>query len=78
LKSQVQVAPFSLSMVSVLLAVVAALPVELLPGLAVEPAPALQPAASAPAPMMTPNLMRRLMPLVLTVCDVTFVSKRRG
>jgi hypothetical protein len=64
LKPQVQSAPFSLEMVSVLL--VAALPLALAPGLELEPAPALQPAASMPAATMTPYLVRRLMPFVLT------------
>ena len=64
LKPQVQSAPFSLEMVSVL--VVAVLPLALAPGLELEPAPALQPAASRPAATMTPYLVRRLMPFVLT------------
>ncbi len=65
LNPQVQVAPFSLEMVSTLL--VDALPVDLPEPLVLDPEPAVQPAASRPAPMMTPNLERRLMPLFLTV-----------
>jgi hypothetical protein len=64
LKPQVHSAPFSLEMVSVLLVDVLALLVE--PGLELEPEPALQPAAITPAATMTPYLMRRLMPFVLT------------
>ena len=64
LNPQVQSAPFSLEMVSVLL--VAALPVLLLPGLELVLEPAVQPAASIPAATMTPYLVRRLMPFVLT------------
>jgi len=45
---------------------VAALPLVLEPGLELEPEPALQPAASMPAATMTPYLVRRLMPFVLT------------
>jgi hypothetical protein len=51
-------------MVSTLLVDVLALLLE--PGLELEPAPALQPAASMPAATMTPYLVRRLMPFVLT------------
>jgi hypothetical protein len=58
LKPQVHSAPFSLEMVSVLL--VEVLP---LPAFELDPAPALHPAASRPAPMMTPYFVRRLMPL---------------
>src|ERR1039457_3282540 len=59
LKPQVQSAPFSLEIVSVLL-------VDVVPPLAPEPElelePAVQPAASIPAATMTPYLVRRLMP----------------
>jgi hypothetical protein len=51
-------------MVSVLLVAALALVVE--PGLELVPEPAVQPAASAAAATMTPYLMRRLMPFVLT------------
>src|SRR5580692_6772119 len=61
LKPQVQSAPFSFEMVSVLVVDVLAL---LEPEL--ELAPALQPTASRPAAMMTPYVVRRLMPFVLT------------
>jgi hypothetical protein len=62
LKPQVQSAPFSFEMVSVLFVDVLAL-VE--PELELEPA--LQPAAaSRPATVMTPYLKERLMPFVLT------------
>ena len=64
LKPQVQSAPFSLEMVSTLLVDVLALLLE--PGLELEPEPAVQPAASMPAATMTPYLVRRLMPFVLT------------
>src|SRR5271169_3887455 len=61
LNPHVHSAPFSLEMVSVLV-------VDVLP--LVEPVlelePALQPTASRPAAMMTPYMVRRLMPFVLT------------
>ena len=61
---QVQSAPFSLEMVSVLL--VDVLPLAVLEG-ELELEPALQAATpSTPATMMTPYLMRRLMVFVLT------------
>src|SRR5579863_1045591 len=63
LKPQVQSAPFSFEMVSVLVVEVLAL---LEPEPELELAPALQPAASRPAAMMTPYVVRRLMPFVLT------------
>src|SRR6266566_3388063 len=75
LKPHVQSAPFSFEMVSVLL--VAALPLPLLPGLELELAPAVQPAASIPAATMTPYLVRRLMPFVLTaVWTLKFLTGR--
>jgi hypothetical protein len=64
LKPQVHRAPFSLEMVSTLFVVV--LPLVPEPELELVPEPALQPAASMPAATMTPYLMRRLMPFVLT------------
>ena len=64
LKPQVHSAPFSLEMVSTLLVVV--LPLVPEPELELEPEPAVQPAASMPAATMTPYLVRRLMPFVLT------------
>jgi hypothetical protein len=62
LNPQVQSAPFSFEMVSVLFVDVFAL---LEPELELELEPALQPAAAAsrPAARMTPYLVRRLMPL---------------
>src|ERR1700722_14500174 len=63
LKPQVQSAPFSLEMVSTLLVdVLPPLEPEPEPELELELEPALQPAASMPAAMMTPYLVRRLMP----------------
>src|SRR3984957_9885643 len=59
LKPQVQSAPFSLEMVSTLLVAVLPPPE---PELELELEPALQPAASRPAAMMTPYRVRRLMP----------------
>src|SRR5580658_4069704 len=73
LKPQVQSAPFSFEMVSVLFVDVLAL---LEPEL--ELAPALQPTASRPAAMMTPYVVRRLMPFVLTaVSSVDHVREAR-
>src|SRR5580700_9093274 len=69
LKPQVQSAPFSFEMVSVLFVDVWALPEPEL-----ELAPALQPTASRPAAMMTPYVVRRLMPFVLTA--VSSVEQR--
>src|SRR6266404_5683431 len=79
LKPQVQRAPFSLEIVSVLL--VAALPPLPLPLPEPEPElelePAVQPAASIPAATMTPYLVRRLMPFVLTaVWTLKFLTGR--
>src|SRR5215831_3177003 len=68
LKPQVQSAPFSLEMVSVLFFDVEPEPE---PEPELEPAPALQPAASNPAAATRPAyLMRRLMPFVLTAVVV--------
>src|SRR5580693_6357267 len=73
LKPQVQSAPFSFEMVSVLFVDVWALPEPEL-----ELAPALQPTASRPAAMMTPYVVRRLMPFVLTaVSSVEHVREAR-
>src|SRR5580658_9290132 len=63
LKPQVQSAPFSFEMVSVLFFDVLALAE---PEPELELAPALQPTASRPAATMTPYVVRRLMPFVLT------------
>ena len=76
LNPQVQSAPFSLEMVSVLL--VDVLPLAVLEG-ELELEPALQAATpSTPATMMTPYLMRRLMVsslLLFVVCgSVCFMS----
>src|SRR5579863_3013163 len=79
LKPQVQSAPFSFEMVSVLVVEVLAL---LEPEPELELAPALQPAASRPAAMMTPYVVRRLMPFVLTAVSaaehVRLGRSRRG
>jgi len=45
------------------------------PELELEPEPALQPTASRPAPMITPYLVRRLIPFVLTAVFVLTVRR---
>jgi hypothetical protein len=65
LKPQLQSWPLSLEIVSVLLPA-ALLPLPEPPLLELDCEPAVQPAAIMPAATMTPYLVRRLMPFVLT------------